>query len=110
PLDRVEARHITRQVGQRDRELLLLVEARDLDDELHAPSMLSTASPDGSPAGATTVASPSASAASRGRSGSAITRSTSSPRRVSNASIAKSRARAVADRAMSARSDSSSMR
>src|SRR5690606_18497572 len=35
PLDLVEAGDLPGQVGQRDRELVLLVEARDLDDELH---------------------------------------------------------------------------
>ena len=36
PLDRLEAVDLAREVGQRDRERLLLVQARDLDDQLHA--------------------------------------------------------------------------
>ena len=36
PLDDVEARDLAREVGERRRERLLLVEAGDLDDELHA--------------------------------------------------------------------------
>ena len=36
PLDDVEARDLAREVGQRCRERRLLVEAGDLDDELHA--------------------------------------------------------------------------
>jgi hypothetical protein len=35
PLDLIDTRHMARQVGQRGRELVLFVEARDLDDELH---------------------------------------------------------------------------
>ena len=35
PLDDVEARHVARQRGERDREAALLVLAGDLDDELH---------------------------------------------------------------------------
>ena len=35
PFDALEARHLARKVGQRDRERLLLVQARDLDDQLH---------------------------------------------------------------------------
>jgi hypothetical protein len=35
PLDHVEARDLARQVGERAGELLLLVPAGDLDDELH---------------------------------------------------------------------------
>src|SRR5205823_5282695 len=35
PLDLVEAGHLTRQVGEGDGEGLLLVQARDLDDQLH---------------------------------------------------------------------------
>ena len=38
PLDRVEALDLAREVGQRDREVLLLVLAGDLDDQLHAPT------------------------------------------------------------------------
>ncbi len=39
PLDRVEALDLARQVGERLRQLLRLVEAGDLDDELHRPSI-----------------------------------------------------------------------
>ena len=35
PLDRVEAGDLAREVGERQRQLLLLVETGDLDDELH---------------------------------------------------------------------------
>jgi hypothetical protein len=35
PLHDVEARDLAREVGQRDGEGLLLVQARDLDDQLH---------------------------------------------------------------------------
>ena len=39
PLDDVEARDLAREVGERRREGLLLVEAGDLDDELHAETV-----------------------------------------------------------------------
>ena len=35
PLDRLEPRHLARKIAQRDREGVLLVQARDLDDQLH---------------------------------------------------------------------------
>ena len=40
PLDDVDAGHLARQLGKRDRERLGLVEARDLDDELLHASLL----------------------------------------------------------------------